>query len=37
LKVGAWMDERLECSIRTEVVGRRLAHLSHVTRVAAAA
>ena len=37
LKVGAWIDERLDCSIRTEEVGRRLARLSHVTRVSAAA
>lgn len=37
LKVGAWMDGRLECSIRTEEVNRRLARLSHVTSVAAAA
>jgi hypothetical protein len=37
LKVGAWIDERLECSIRTEEVRRRLARLSHATRVAAAA
>jgi tetratricopeptide (TPR) repeat protein len=37
LKVGAWMDERLDCSVRTEEVGRRLARLSQVTRVSAAA
>ncbi|MFL6337281.1 MAG: hypothetical protein ACJ754_28615 [Pyrinomonadaceae bacterium] len=37
LKVGAWIDERLECSVRTGEVKRRLARLSHVARVAAAA
>ena len=29
LKVGAWIDERLDCSVRTGEVGRRLARLSH--------
>jgi tetratricopeptide (TPR) repeat protein len=37
LKVGAWIDERLDCSVRVEEVGRRLARLSQVTRAAAAA
>lgn len=37
LKVGAWVDERLECSIRTEEVNRRLARLRNVSRAAAAA
>jgi len=37
LKVGAWIDEKLECSIRTDEVNRRLARLSHVARVASAA
>jgi tetratricopeptide (TPR) repeat protein len=37
LKVGAWVDGRLDCSVRTEEVGRRLARLSHATRVSAAA
>jgi tetratricopeptide (TPR) repeat protein len=37
LKVGAWIDGRLDCSIRAEEVGRRLTRLSQVTGVAAAA
>lgn len=34
LKVGAWMDEKLECGWRSAEVGRRLARLAHVARVA---
>lgn len=37
LKVGVWIDERLDCSVRTDEVGRRLARLSGVARVSAAA
>jgi hypothetical protein len=37
LKVGAWIDERLDCSVRTEEVGERLARLAHVSRANAAA
>ncbi|MBV9926156.1 MAG: hypothetical protein JOZ96_14145 [Acidobacteria bacterium] len=35
LKVGAWIDEKLVCSVRTEEVGGRLARLSQVKRAAA--
>jgi tetratricopeptide (TPR) repeat protein len=35
LKVGAWIDERLDCSFRTEEVNRRLTRLAHAARVAA--
>jgi hypothetical protein len=37
LKIGAWIDERLDCSVRTEEVGRRLARLSQAAHDAAAA
>ena len=37
LKFGAWIDERLECSVRTEEVKRRLARLASASRVASAA
>jgi tetratricopeptide (TPR) repeat protein len=37
LKVGAWIDEKLVCSVRTEEVSGRLARVSQVKRAAAAA
>ncbi|HEX8721149.1 MAG TPA: hypothetical protein VF736_10995, partial [Pyrinomonadaceae bacterium] len=34
LREGAWIDEMLECSVRTEEVKRRLARLAHASRAA---